>query len=188
MTALTPAERQELLAQIDSLNQRAVEKDREVRALRVRIEHLTNDVANGVAGAKSKAMKLDDEARGAQLEVEACERAKASAEARYEADRPFREEEARAEQMRVRAAAVAVSFDKAKAADALGKQWAAAISDHQDSLIDVVQAGGNPNLTHSALPQYWIMPALAAAGVPGLPPNLGQAPATLESYMRQILR
>lgn len=96
MTALTPAERQELLAQIDSLSSRAVDKDREVRTLRHQIEALTDDVANGVAGARGKVLKLDDEARGAQLELDACERAKAAAEARYAADQPYRDAEAAA--------------------------------------------------------------------------------------------
>ncbi|QEL21698.1 hypothetical protein FQV39_03210 [Bosea sp. F3-2] len=117
MKALTKTEREGLLAKIDGLSQRIVDLERDERTHREKVELLDEDVANGKAGAKAEAIRLDEKARAVRLEIEACQRAKAAAQQRCKDDQPFRDAEIAAEQKKSREEACRYVYAHARECD-----------------------------------------------------------------------
>ncbi len=191
MKALTETERADLLAKIDGLNQRVVDLEREERGHRASIHSLDEDVANGKAGAKAEAIKLDEKARAARLEIEACERASEAAQRRYKEDEPFRDAERAAERKKLCLAAIEVSLGKARAVDEAARSFVKAVLDHQESLNKPIEYGVDPAATMRLAPQWWFDHALVAAGASRFRPDLQRSPNgpnTVEEYTRENLR
>ena len=164
MKAMTKIEREELLAKIDGLNQRIVDLERDERMLREKIEQLDEDVANGKAGAKAEAIRLDEKARAAHLEIEACQRAASTAQRRWEDDEPFRDAEREAARKTQREEACRFIYASAHECDEIARSLMSALSDVQRSLEPAVAAGVDPHVQHQMLLQYVFQPMLVAAG------------------------
>ncbi|AOG07804.1 hypothetical protein BSY19_2677 [Bosea sp. RAC05] len=192
MTAeLSIAERREMPDQIDSLNQRAAAKAREIEAAERQIDDLSADIAAGKAGAKASALKLAALVSETAIERNAIVNTMSKLQARWDADGPFRQSLADAERRKRCLAAVAVSVEKAVAVDQAARDFVAAIVAHQESLNEPVTNGIEPNVAFQLAPQFWFDHVLVAAGARKFRPDLQAQPGgpnTLEEHTRERLR